>query len=117
MCGGISQLDETVDAILVPDRFLSTLNCQPHLQRYAANVFLIPQQEGRLIRVHGLEAIERLPSLHRLSVSAKPGSRLGRVAGMVTLVHEDLLTIERDIDTIRHLVREGMFGVEPTATI
>ena len=50
VCGGVCQLDETVEAILAPDRFLATLNNQPRLQRRAVNVFLSPQRQGRLAR-------------------------------------------------------------------
>jgi hypothetical protein len=34
------------------------------------------------------------------------------VAGLVTLVHEDIQSIERDINSIRKLVRGGLFEVE-----
>ena len=112
LCGGICQLDETVEAILAPDRFLATLNHQPRLLRRAANVFLAPRQQGRLIRVRGLEEIRRLPTVHSLSVGAKPGDLLSRVAGLVTLIDEDIQAIERDIGAIRALEREGIFEVE-----
>ena len=97
ICGGICQLDETVEAILAPERFLATLNHQPRLQRRAVNVFLAPERRGRLIRVRGLEAIRRLPTLHSMSVGAKPGDLLSRVAGLVTLIDEDIQAIERDV--------------------
>jgi hypothetical protein len=35
-----------------------------------------------------------------------------RVAGLVTLVDEDIQSIERDIDIIRALERDGIFEVE-----
>jgi hypothetical protein len=35
-----------------------------------------------------------------------------RVAGLVTLVDEDIQSIERDIDVIRALERDGIFEVE-----
>jgi hypothetical protein len=111
-CGGICQLDETVDAILAPDRFLASLNQQPSLTHRAANVFLIPTQQGRLIRTRGLHELRRLPTLHSMSVASKPGTELARVAGLVTLVDADEKAIERDIELIRSLEREGMFEVE-----
>ncbi len=112
VCGGICQLDETVDAILAPDRFLASLNDQPQLQKQAVNLFLAPKRQGRLVRVHGLEAIRELPTLHYLSVGAKPGDQLSRVSGMVTLIGEDMQAIERDIGVIRNLEHEGIFEVE-----
>ena len=112
ICGGISQLDETVGAMLAPDRFLATLNDQPRLQRRAANLFLMPQRQGRLVRLRGLDEIRRLPTLHSLSVGAQPGDMIKRVAGLVTLVDEDIQSIERDIDVVRALERDGIFEVE-----
>lgn len=112
ICGGICHLDETVEAILDPQHFLTTLNQQPRLQRLAANVFLTPQRKGRLIRLHGLDTIRRLPTLHGLSVRAKPGDRIDRVAGLVTLVDKDARAIERDVGVIRALERQGIFEVE-----
>jgi hypothetical protein len=35
-----------------------------------------------------------------------------RVAGLVTLVDEDIQSIERDIDVVRALERDGIFEVE-----
>jgi biotin carboxylase len=111
-CGGISQIDETVSLLLEPARFLATLDQQPCLQRRAVILFLVPQRRGRLLRVHGLDQIQRLPTLHSASVSAQPGDSLKRVAGVVTLIDEDIRSIERDVSVIRTLERKGMFEVE-----
>ncbi len=111
-CGGICQLDETVATILAPDRFLTSVHDRPQLRRRAVNVFLIPRQAGRLLRLRGLEEIERLPTLHSVSIGAKPGEVLKRVAGIVTLIDEDIRTLERDIATIRRLECDGLFEVE-----
>jgi biotin carboxylase len=112
ICGGICQLDETVESILAPDRFLATRSHQPRLERRAANVFLAPRRQGRLRRVHGLEAIRRLPTFYSLSMGAKPGDQLSRVAGLVTLIDEEIQAIQRDIEVIRELERDGIFEVE-----
>lgn len=112
ICGGISQVDETVNALLQPDRFLASVNQKPQLQRRAVTLFLIPQRRGRLIRVRGLDKVQRLQTLHSASVSAQPGDMIKRVAGVVTLIDEDIQSIERDVSVIRSLEREGMFEVE-----
>ncbi len=112
ICGGICQLDETVDAILAPQQFLSTLKDQPSLQSRAVNVFLAPKCQGRLARLCGVEEIRRLPTLHAMSVRVKPGDPLGRVAGLVTLVDKDLQAIQHDIDVIRGLEQKGIFELE-----
>ena len=112
ICGGICQVDETVRILLEPEQFLATLDEKPRLQRRAVNLFLVPHRRGRLIRIRGLDALRRLPTLHSASVGAQPGDILKRVAGVVTLVDEDIQSIERDMDVIRALERDGMFEVE-----
>jgi len=115
ICGGISQVDETVSVLLEPEWFLATLNEKPRLQRRAVILFLVPNRCGCLIRIRGLDEIRRLPTLHSVSVGAQPGDMLKRVAGVVTLIDEDIESIERDIDVIRTLEREGLFEVESEA--
>ncbi|MGB5259093.1 MAG: ATP-grasp domain-containing protein [Gammaproteobacteria bacterium] len=112
ICGGICQVDETVSILLEPERFLATLNEKPCLQRRAVILFLVPHRRGRLIRIRGLDALRQLPTLHSASVGAQPGDMLKRVAGVVTLIDEDVQSIERDMGVIRALEREGMFEVE-----
>ena len=112
LCGGISQLDEVVDAMLSPDRFLASLSVQPELKKRAVNLFLMPKRQGRLIRLRGLDKIRGLPTLHSLSVRAQPGDMIGRVAGLVTLVNEDIRSIEHDVSVIRELEAAGIFEVE-----
>jgi biotin carboxylase len=115
ICGGINQVDETVDILLEPERFLATLNEKPSLQRRAVILFLVPNRCGRLIRIRGLDEIRQLPTLHSVSVGAQPGDMLKRVAGIATLIDEDIQSIERDIGVIRALERGGMFEVESEA--
>lgn len=112
ICGGINQVDETTSILLEPERFLATWDEKPHLQRRAVILFLVPHRRGRLMRVRGLEEIQRLPTLHSASVGAQPGDMLKRVAGMVILIDEDIRSIERDVGVIRALERVGMFEVE-----
>jgi biotin carboxylase len=111
ICGGISQIDETVSILLEPERFLAAHE-KPRLQRRAVILFLVPHQRGRLIRVRDLDELRRLSTLHSASVGAQPGDMLKRVAGMVTLIDEDIQSIERDVSVIRALERKGMFEVE-----
>jgi hypothetical protein len=111
ICGGICQLDETVNAILAPDDFLATLDVTPGLEKRAANVFLIPRRRGTLIRTRHLEELQSLPTLHSMSVASRPGVALQRVAGLVTLVDHDTRAIDRDIEVIRARERDGMFEI------
>jgi L-amino acid ligase len=112
ICGGISQLDETVDTMLSPHRFLASMGVQPELKKRAVNLFLIPKRQGRLIRLRGLDEIRSLSTLHSMSVRAQLGDIIGRVAGLVTLVDEDIQSIERDVNVIRALEADGIFEVE-----
>ena len=112
ICGGICQVDETVSIMLEPKQFMASIDDMPHLERRAVILFLVPQQRGRLIRLRGIGDIRRLPTLHSLSISAQPGDTLKRVAGVVTLIDQDIGSIERDIGVIRALERKCLFEVE-----
>jgi hypothetical protein len=112
ICGGICQLDETADAILEPEKFLATLDTPPELQRYAANVFLVPPRPGKLIRTRHVEDLKALSTLHSMSVATQRGDVLNRVAGLVTLISSDPRSIDRDIEIIRSCERDGIFEVE-----
>ena len=108
-CGGICQLDETVNAILAPDHFQNSPDRPPKLSHYAANVFLMPPRSGRLLHTQGLEMISELPTLHSMSVRTTPGELVGRVAGRVTLLAADPRALQRDIELIRQ--QQGTFFV------
>ena len=114
VCASTSQLDEFVRVLLEPESFVARADDQPILFKRATNVFLMPRREGRLVEARGLERIEGLATLHKLSFGAKPGEPLPRVAGLVTLVSEDRLAIERDVLLIRELERGGLYRTEAT---
>jgi len=114
LCASTSQLDEFVRVLLEPELFVARADEQPKLFKRATNVFLMPRREGRLVEARGLERIEALATLHKLSFGAKPGEPLPRVAGLVTLVSEDRLAIERDVRLIRELERGGLYQTEAT---
>ena len=113
ICGGICQLDETVDAILAPEAFLGSLNQRATLQRRAANVFLHPQRPGTLRRVNHLDALATLPTLHSMSIQMTPGEPVRRVAGRVTLVAAGMRALRRDMARVRRLERAGLFDTDP----
>jgi hypothetical protein len=111
LCGGICQLDETVAMLLEPDRFLATLDRPVQLARCGMNIFLSPSRPGRLVRTHGLEQIEQLPTVHSVSAVRTAGQTLGRVAGRVTLIAEDRVAMDRDLERIEQLESAGIFEV------
>ena len=114
LCGGVCQLDETIDVILEPVRFLASVDEQPALSKRATDVFLIPPRQERLLRMRGLETIKTLPPLLSISIGVKPGMAVNRVAGLLTLIDEKINAIENDVQTIRELVRNGLFEIENT---
>ena len=116
ICGGICHLDETVSAIMEPEMFLTTLDTQPELQQYAANVFLVPPHPGKLIRTRHLEDLRALPTLHSMSVATQRGDELKRVAGLLILIGSDPQAIDRDIGIIRSYERDGIFEVEESGS-
>ena len=111
-CGGIGQLEKTVQAMLEPERFALEARRRPSLRRRAANVFLMPHRPGRLVQVRGRDILEALPTLDTMSIASTPGIDVGRVAGRVTLISDDVRAIERDIAVIRGLQERGIFEVE-----
>jgi biotin carboxylase len=117
ICGGISQLDQTLEVILDPTHFVQTSRVSPQLQRLAANVFLAPQTPGRLLQTRYLDQLESLASLYSLSVVQQPGTWVERIAGRVTLVSSQAEVIERDIALIHSLERDGIFEVESTQSM
>ena len=112
ICGGISQLDETISFLLDLEQFTAPVSVEPALTKDAANVFLSPLQPGTLVRTRNLDRLEGLSTLHSLSVATQPGTRVERVAGRVTLVSDDPDRIDRDISRIHALEREGLFEIE-----
>ena len=112
ICGGISQLDETVAVLLAPDQFCATLGAAPRLTHRAVNVFLMPKRPGPLVRTRHVEQLERLPTMHSMSLATQAGDILQRVAGRITLLSDDLPALERDIAAIRALEQDGIFEVE-----
>jgi biotin carboxylase len=111
-CGCISQLDETIKAILTPDEFHDFSKDKLILKKHASNVFFLREKPGRLRRIRHKKALGQLETLYHISISARKGEWLPPVLGMVTLVHERQNVIERDIDKIGALENEGLFEID-----
>ena len=116
-CGGIGQLDETVNVILRPDDFLATFRVQPCLTQYAANVFLRPHRPGTLITTRYVDRLQQLSTFQSMSLATRPGQQLTGVAGRVTLVGHDADAMQRDMAKIRDLERIGIFQLQDDPTI
>ena len=112
LCGGICQLDLTLDAYLSPERFTEGLGTRYSLHKHTANVFLKPPCGGRLKGLPRLPELRALESLYRMSVSATIGEPVPPVAGIVTLLHPDEKTVEADRARTRELETDGLYDVE-----
>ena len=114
-CSGVCQLDLTVEAYADPERFLAR-DARPYvLTRAATNVFLMPETTGILRGAPRLAEVEALESVVEMHVGLEPGEPVPRVAGVVTLLHDDPSVIERDLRHIRELERSGLYDIEPNA--
>lgn len=117
-CGGICQLDETVSELLNPSKFLSTVDRVPRLSSCAANVFIFPPRTGRLKSLRGLEHIESLPSLYRLSISAKTGQLMtGGCVGSIVLKADSADQLQRDLALIRELEATELFELQESPEV
>ncbi len=112
-CSGVCQLDLMVEAVADPAAFKARDDAPYVLRRTAANVFLLPQRRGILRGAPRLAEIEALESAREVHVGLEPGQPAPRVAGVVTLLHDDPAVVARDTATIRHLERNGLFDITP----
>lgn len=112
VCGAVCQLDLTIDAYSNSTAFLERANEPQTLERRAAQFFLMPRREGRLLAVPRLDEIRGLRSFHRVSVGAAMGEPAPRVAGLVTLIHRDPDMIAEDIRAIRVLEDNGLYEID-----
>jgi biotin carboxylase len=117
-CSGVSQVEETVRALIEPDANeldASELDASPayRLSKHGCLVFLVPTERGRLVALPRLDEIRALGSVRE--VRARPRSEVPppRVIGWVTLVHEDPEVLEADLRRIREFEADGLYRHEP----
>jgi len=109
---GTSQVDMTVECYAAPERFLRAADDPGRVERRAAMLLLTPGRGGRLKGLRHRGEVERLASFHELHLDARPGERVGRVVGLVSLVHEDGATVERDLRRVMSLEEDGLYEFE-----
>ena len=112
LCSGLCQLDLTVEAYTDPGRFLEGLGRRYRLEKHVINVFLKSPASGVLKAVPRRGELEALVTHYDSRVSARPGRPVPRVAGIVTLLHEDRTLVEADLERIHELEANGLFEVE-----
>jgi len=113
MCGSVCALDLTLQAYLDPETFHASADQPLSLALKAANCFFIPGRPGKLAGLPRLTEVRSLRSFNRMSIGAKLGEALPRVAGIATLMHSDQSVISEDIKTIRELQLSGFYEIDP----
>jgi biotin carboxylase len=111
-CTGTSQVDQTIDLFLDPDRFLRGAKRSYTLRWHGMMCRLMPWREGVLQGFRGLERIERLRSFHGTFVMAGPGRMVPGCVGVAILLHPDEEVLYRDCEAIRQLENEDLYVIE-----
>lgn len=109
LCADYSPLDLAVMAYSDPTRFEAFPPIAYQAKKKGALVFLLPKQHGILHETRHIEKIEALPAWHETAVETTPGAKIGRVAGRITLLHENPQEVFDAIAFIRQLESEDLF--------
>lgn len=109
-CGGDCQLGLFVQSLVDPDAFLSQ-GPRAH-DKHAANYFLCPGREGRLVGLPRLEDVKRLTSFFELSGSMRLDRPAPRVVGTVTLLHADASVVDEDLRRLAAMEQDGFYIIE-----
>jgi hypothetical protein len=114
---GHSPMDKMVMAYTDPEKFLALPEIIESATQKAMLVFLTPKEKGILKSIRHMEKIKQLPSYFESDISAKMGQPLGRVAGRITLIHENPAQVFEDFNIIRKFVDDNMFVTNDDRTI
>ena len=108
-CTGSSQIDRAVEALFEPDRFAEARRRPYALRRHGAMVYLTPWRHGSFGGFRRLDEVQALPSFQEAFELLRPGDPVTGVVGLVSLVHGDRATLERDVERVYALEREGLY--------
>ena len=112
MCMGQGQISLTIDAYLDQVQFQEAFAHPYVMHQNALIAFLMPGRLGILKRLGSLAVIEDLPSVREVVIGVREGQPLPRVAGVVTLIHEDRAVIQRDLRRIRDFETGGLYDID-----
>ncbi len=108
-CTGYSQAEVCALAFANPTYFINNHPKRYTLSNYGEIALLIPPFAGLFINHDYLNEIRSLPSVAKLIVDTRRGLPLGKIAGLVQLIHEDAHVIDNDLHAIRRLEKSGLY--------
>lgn len=114
---GRNAVEASLDAYLLPERFLSRYTSPYQINQHACRVQLIAPRTGTLVGLPRIEDIRSLRSFRDLYMSVKIGGRVQgtidflTVPGYVDLLHADPDVIARDRAKIRELENTDFYQI------
>jgi len=114
-CVGYTQVEETLNLYLRPDRFDALPKAPQRLLKHGAEVFLVSYQSGQIRNIPGLDTVRALPSFLSLEMSMQPGGTAVPTVdcftrpGAVQLLAASREQVEADVEVIRKMELDGTF--------
>jgi hypothetical protein len=78
-------------------------------------VYLTPWRHGVFGGFRRLREVQAMPSFQEASELLVPGDAVTGVVGLVSLVHADRATLERDVERVYELERDGLYELAGVA--
>jgi hypothetical protein len=113
LCGAPCHIEETVRAYTDPDGFMDDVESGYELSRHCNIAFLRPPTAGRLRARPSRQVIESLESFHQMEMGGAVGEPVPTVIGWVAMVHAQRGVVDRDLDRLRRLERDGLYELDP----
>jgi biotin carboxylase len=114
-CTGSSQLDRTLEACLEPERFARARSHPYTLRRHGAMVYLTPWRLGTFAGFRRMGEVVGLASFREAFDLLRHGDPVTGVVGLIRLLHADSETLERDVERVYELERDGLYQLEGVA--
>lgn len=117
ICGGFSQLDQTLDAYLRPKHFLKTAGRSYKLRFHGWKFRFHPWRAGYFKGFNGLARIEKLPAFRGFYYMSGPKTLAPKdCVGVVALIHPDREVLLKDVETIHQWENQDLFIIEAVNT-
>jgi biotin carboxylase len=114
-CTGSSQLDRTLEAFLEPARFEGGAEQPYTLSQHGAMAYLTPWRVGTFGGFRRFGEVAALPSFHEAFELLRPGDPVTGAVGLVSLIHPDPAVVDRDVERIYELERQGLYELAEVA--
>ncbi|MEU3963315.1 ATP-grasp domain-containing protein [Streptomyces buecherae] len=118
LAAGESQIEQTVDAFVDPERFLAQHQRPYRVQRHVGIAWLTSPVTGTLRSYPLLDQVRELESFNNVSINVQPGQQLPLTVNDLTepmtigLAHPVAAVVERDFTTLSYLDGPGFYEVE-----